>query len=157
MIGLVDKNRGFRACWVQFWPSFCSPRNGSLFMGWVFNINFVQSADLTALHNTSSKKFNKYLLTLLDSSRTDKTRFCLKLTDLHFCLPTQHYPGVRSPQLCNEVALNMLCIKSLTSIKSQLETYFIKLHSHCPFAAFNSKSQWRYDKRLIVIFRGVFP
>ena len=60
---------------------------------------FGQSTDLTSLHKTSSEKFNKYLSTLLDSPRTNPARFCLKLTVLHFYLLTQHYPGVRFPQL----------------------------------------------------------
>ena len=51
--------------------------------GLVFNLNVIQSTDLSALDNagSSSKKFNVVLFTLSDFTRTDPTQFYLKLPD----------------------------------------------------------------------------
>ena len=47
----------------------------------VFNLNFVQSAALSALNNVGSKKCNNFMFTLPDSTRTDPTRFFMQLPD----------------------------------------------------------------------------
>ena len=49
--------------------------------GLVSNLNFVQFANLSAWNNAGSKKYNNFLLTLPDSTRTDPTRIFLRLSD----------------------------------------------------------------------------
>ena len=49
--------------------------------GLVFNLNFVQSAALSALNNVGIKKCNNFMFTLPDSTRTDPTRFFMQLPD----------------------------------------------------------------------------
>ena len=52
----TSHNRCFRACWVYIWPKICFQSNHSLFYGLVFNLNYVQSATLSALNNASADK-----------------------------------------------------------------------------------------------------
>ena len=60
--------------------------------GLVFNLNFVQSAALSALNNVGSKKCNKFMFTLTDSTRTDPVFYVITWPgpDLQFFYSTQH-------------------------------------------------------------------
>ena len=50
---------GFRACWVQIWPSFVLSAIIHCFMNCIFNLNLIRSADLSAFNNDSFKKFKQ--------------------------------------------------------------------------------------------------
>ena len=58
--------------------------------GLVFNLNFVQSADLCALNNDSFEKFSNFLRKLPGSTLTGPALFFMELLDLDFRFPTQH-------------------------------------------------------------------
>ena len=88
------------------------------------NLNFAQPADLSALNNGCSKKFNNFPFTLTDSSRTDPilSEITRPGSDLHLCFPTQYY------QLANHISWSYPsdCRKSRTMVWNRL-TFFSKV------------------------------
>ena len=68
------------------------PEQSFTVYGLVLNLHFALSADLSALNNTSIKKFSIFLFTLPDSTRTDLTLFFLKLPEPGptFVFPFRH-------------------------------------------------------------------
>ena len=65
--------RSLRACWVKSGLRFVLWRIiHCLWAG--FNLNFVQTSELSALNNARSENFNNFLFTLSYSTRTDPTQ-----------------------------------------------------------------------------------
>ena len=99
-------------------------KSGISVYGLVLNLNFAQPADLSALNNGRSKKFNNFPFTLTDSSRTDPilSEITRPGSDLHLCFPTQYY------QLANHISWSYPsdCRKSRTMVWNRL-TFFSKV------------------------------
>ena len=111
--------------------------------GLVFNLNVVQSTDLSALDNagSSSKKFNAVLFTLPDFTRTVPTQFYLKLPDpdptcifasrhntIRYWMPSIPLPDYRN--LLNDWIIGLLdqvIYSAISRILKLLKIKFLKI------------------------------